>query len=70
MSPKLYYLTVALTAPLFALAQQEETAAAVPFMYSTGRSYIVVAVIGILFAGIAAYLVHLDRKISRLENEK
>jgi len=39
-------------------------------MYSNGRIYVVVAVIAIIFVGLALYLVQLDRKITKLENEK
>jgi CcmD family protein len=35
-----------------------------------GKIYVVVLVLATIFAGILAYLVRLDRKISRLENEK
>jgi CcmD family protein len=39
-------------------------------MYSNGKIYVVVAVISIIFVGLALYLVQLDRKITKLENEK
>ncbi len=32
-----------------------------------GKIYVVVAIIAIIFIGISAYLIHLDRKISRIE---
>ncbi len=38
-------------------------------MYQSGKIYVVVVVMAIVFIGIAAYLVHLDRKISSLEKE-
>jgi len=37
-------------------------------MRSNGKIYVVVAVILTIFAGIILYLVRLDRKISKLEN--
>jgi CcmD family protein len=40
-----------------------------PDAESTGKFYVVVAVIAILFAGITAYLVSLDRKIKKLEKK-
>ena len=39
-------------------------------MRSNGKIYVVVAVLATIFAGIFAYLVYLDRKISKLEKEK
>ena len=39
-------------------------------MFSKGKIYVVVAVIAIIFVGLALYLVQLDRKITKLENEK
>lgn len=39
------------------------------FMRSMGKMYVVVAVIVAIFIGIVIYLVSLDRKISKLENQ-
>lgn len=39
-------------------------------MRSNGKIYVVVAVLATIFAGIFAYLVYLDRKISKAEREK
>ena len=39
-------------------------------MRANGKIYVVVAVLATIFAGIFAYLVLLDRKISKLEKEK
>lgn len=38
-------------------------------MRSDGKIYVVVLIIGIIFAGIVAYLLHLDRKLRKLENK-
>ncbi len=71
MKNSLFYALTLLATPLFGMAQQASTAEApVHFMYSAGRSYLVVSVIALIFIGIAAYLFHLDRKITKLENEK
>ena len=48
-----------------ALAQSESA----DFMRSTGKIYVVIAVLCIIFTGIVAFLIHLDRKISKLEKE-
>ena len=39
------------------------------FMRSTGKIYVVIAVLCVIFIGIILFLVNLDRKITRLENE-
>jgi CcmD family protein len=39
------------------------------FMRSMGKMYVVVAVIVAIFIGIVIYLISLDRKISKLENQ-
>lgn len=48
------------------LAQAQETG----IMYSNGKIYVVVAVIATIFVGLAGYLVYLDKKISKIEDEK
>jgi len=39
------------------------------FMRSTGKIYVVVAVIVAIFFGIVAFLMYLDKKITKLENQ-
>ena len=39
------------------------------FMRSTGKIYVVIAVLCVIFIGIVLFLINLDRKIARLENE-
>ncbi|MCU0348208.1 MAG: CcmD family protein [Saprospiraceae bacterium] len=50
----------------FLLAQQEQDT---DFMRSMGKMYVVVAVILAIFIGIIIYLVHLDRKLTKLEDQ-
>ncbi len=38
-------------------------------LYQSGKIYVVITVICIIFVGIVAYLILLDRKISKLEKE-
>jgi CcmD family protein len=38
-------------------------------LYQSGKIYVVVTVLSIIFAGIIGYLIMLDRKITRLEKE-
>ncbi len=54
------------------LVVAQETAASVEMatgLYQSGKIYVVVIVMSIIFVGIAAYLIMLDRKISKLEKE-
>ena len=39
------------------------------FMRSTGKIYVTIAVLCIIFSGIVLFLIHLDRKLTRLEKE-
>lgn len=39
-------------------------------LYQSGKIYVVVGVLGIIFTGIVVYLILLDRKISKLENKQ
>ena len=55
---------IAVLVPFQALAQTENV------MYTEGKIYVVVAVIAIIFLGLAGYLYRMDRKISALEDEK
>ncbi len=59
----IFLLLITATAS-FAQAEMADT------MRSEGKIYVVVVVLATIFAGIFAYLVYLDRKISRLEKEK
>ena len=47
-------------------AQNMET---VDFMRNTGMIYVVVGVILIIFIGIIIYLINIDRKLTKLENQ-
>lgn len=39
------------------------------FMRSMGKMYVVIAVIGAIFLGIIAFLITLDRRLTKLENQ-
>ena len=41
----------------------------VDFMRSTGKIYVVVAVIVAIFVGIVFFLIRLDRKLTKIENQ-
>ena len=55
--------------PLISFAQNSQPAMA-DTLRSEGKIYVVVLVLATIFAGIIAFLVHLDRKISKLEKNK
>jgi CcmD family protein len=54
----------ALSLPAWASAQDQS------IMYSNDKIFVVVGVIVIIFALLGVYLVNLDRKIKKLEDEK
>ncbi len=65
------YLTALLlmTFPLFLRAQGQSTEMA-DLMRSNGKIYVVVLVLATIFAGIIAFLIHLDRAIKKIERNK
>lgn len=62
---KLSFLVGCLLSPSFASAQS----AVVDFLGSVGKIYSVVAIICAIFLGIAIFLIRLDRKLTKLENQ-
>ena len=60
------FTTIALTFIPFSLLLAQED---MDFMRSMGKMYVVVAVIVAIVIGIVIYLISLDRKISKLENQ-
>jgi CcmD family protein len=62
----LFTLALVLASSAGCLAQTEMA----DTMRSNGKIYVVVVVLATIFAGIFAYLVYLDRKMTRIENEK
>ena len=44
-------------------------AASSDFLRSTGKIYVVVAVVVVIFIGIILFLVRLDRKLTKIENQ-
>lgn len=59
----------ALFLPLISVAQEHEPEMA-DVMRSNGKIYVVVLVLATIFAGIIAYLVRLDSKITKLEKNQ
>ncbi|RYD52897.1 MAG: CcmD family protein [Sphingobacteriales bacterium] len=62
----LFLTGVLLTLPAAAQTDRPEMA---DLMRADGKIWVVVAVLATIFAGIFAYLIRLDRKVSRLERE-
>ncbi|NJB85720.1 heme/copper-type cytochrome/quinol oxidase subunit 2 [Lewinella marina] len=52
-----------------ALAQEAAVAPPADFMRSIGKMYVVVAVIVVVFLGLAYYLWRLDRRLTIIENQ-
>ncbi len=59
-------LTIAFSLPFTFLDGQGEEA---DFLRSTGKIYVVVAVIAAIFIGIVLFLIYLDIKLTKLENQ-
>lgn len=62
-------LHICLVFALTANGQMPEVEMADAFRES-GKIYVVVSIMAIIFLGIAAYMIHLDRKLSKLEKQK
>jgi CcmD family protein len=52
-----------------AFSQDDQQVEMATGLYQSGKIYVVVAVLSIIFIGIACYLIMLDRKVSKLEKE-
>lgn len=70
MKEKVYATSAVMLSSIMAFAQSSgEPAGMADLMRSNGKIYVVTAVILTIFLGIILYLVRLDRKMRRLENE-
>ena len=52
-----------------ASAQDTQAVEMATGLYQSGKIYVVVTVVSVIFIGIVTYLIMLDRKISKLEKE-
>ncbi|MEH6306545.1 CcmD family protein [Olivibacter sp. CPCC 100613] len=59
-----------LTSFFHSFAQSSNDVEMADVMRSSGKIYVVVAVVCVIFVGFIIYLFTIDRKISRLENKK
>ncbi|MDB5031237.1 MAG: hypothetical protein JWP71_1958 [Mucilaginibacter sp.] len=53
-----------------AFAQQSQTVEMADTFRSSGKIYVVIAVIVIIFIGLAIYLFSIDRRLKKIEKEK
>jgi CcmD family protein len=51
-------------------AQQNQPVEMADTMRSSGRIYVVIATIAIIFVGLAIYLFSIDRRLKKIEKEK
>ena len=65
---KLTALLLLLMLPSLLCAQEKVEMA--DWMRSSGRIYVVIAVILTILAGLILYIIRIDRKVSKLEKEK
>ena len=61
---------VALLWCIAAFGQQTQSVEMADTMRSSGKIYVVIATIVIIFAGLAVYLFTIDRRLKRIEKEK
>ncbi len=52
------------------LSAQDHSPAMADVMRSNGKIYVVVLVLATIFAGIIAFLIHLERRIKKMEQTK
>jgi CcmD family protein len=52
------------------IAQEAEKVEMADGLRSSGKIYVVVGVIAVIFLGIATYLIYMERRLSKLEKEQ
>jgi CcmD family protein len=67
---KILFLALLLSAYVSAFAQQNQQVEMADVMRSSGKIYVVIAVIVIVFTGLAIYLFSIDRRLKKIEKEK
>ncbi len=66
---KIFALIPILLLAVASFAQETPHVEMADGLYQSGKIYVVVTVLSIIFIGIIVYLIVLDRKISKLEKE-
>jgi CcmD family protein len=67
---KLLILLCLTLSGLAVFAQNNSGAEMANTFRSSGKIYVVVATVSIIFAGLAIYLFYIDRRVKKLENDK
>jgi CcmD family protein len=67
---KISFLTLLLLSCNIAFAQSAQTVEMADAMRSSGKIYVVIVTIIIIFAGLAVYLFSIDRRLKKIEKEK
>jgi len=67
---KITFLLLLLLSYATVFAQGDQTVEMADTMRSSGKIYVVVTIIAIIFAGLALYLFSIDRRLKKIENEK
>lgn len=64
----LFFLFLLLCAGFESVAQSSDTVEMADILRSSGKIYVVVAVMSVVFIGIACYLFTIDKRLQKLEN--
>ncbi|HWZ03145.1 MAG TPA: CcmD family protein [Mucilaginibacter sp.] len=67
---KILFLALLLSAYSGAFAQQGQQVEMADVMRSSGKIYVVIAIVVIIFTGLAIYLFSIDRRLKKIEKEK
>lgn len=67
---KILVLALLLMTCLSAFAQQSDGVEMADALRSSGKIYVVIATVAIIFIGLAIYLFSIDRRLKKIEKEK
>jgi CcmD family protein len=62
-------LSLLILLPSLLSAQETQQVEMADALFQSGKIYVVVTILSVIFVGIVAYLIAIDRKISKLEKE-
>jgi len=67
---KIFVLALLLLSCGFVFGQSNQTVEMADALRSSGKIYVVVAIVAIIFTGLAIYLFTIDRRLKKIEKEK